>query len=136
MKKILFILAMLVSFGVYAQRTITTDTLMKVETINFASMDDASLVVVKCTQVGGTSDGTLTLYGSIDGTNWTFLNYVGGTLGVASPQASITGNDLNQITITSGLIASWEILDKYPYHRITAVGTENDTTAIAVTWSK
>ena len=138
MKKLfsILVLALLVGFTATAQRTITADTLTKVETINFASMQGAETVTAICTNVGGTSDGTLTLYGSIDNTNWVFLNFVGGVLGTASPKASITGADLNQITITGGLVASWTDLGEYPYYRVTAVGTANDTTAVQVIWRK
>jgi len=139
MKKIILILTMFlfVAFTANAQRTLTADTLMAVETINFASMPGAKTVGVVCTQLGGTSDGTLTLYASTDNTNWKFLNFIGSTLGIVSPQASLTGSDLNQLTITSGLAASWVILnDHYAYYRITAVGTANDTTRVVVTWSK
>ena len=137
MKRLLFLLFILAPVLTFAQRTITIDTLQGAETINFDAMKNAKFVTVTCTQTGGTSDGTLTLYGSSDGTVWTFLNGVGGDLLVASPKASITGTDLNQITITNGLVASWYIKpDTYPYHRLTAVGTSGDSTKLAINWGK
>jgi len=121
----------------FAQRTIASQDLEGAETINFASMSNAKTVTVTCTNVGGTSDGTLTLFGSTNGTTWSFLNFLGGELGTASPKASITGADLNQVTITTALVATWWIKpDIYPYHKIQAVGTSGDTTTLAVNWSK
>ena len=140
MKKLIlfFGMVMFLVAGSFAQRTITTDTLQGAETINFAAMQKLSVVTVKCTQTGGTSDGTLTLYGSTDNTNWVFLNFVGATLGVSSPKASITGADLNQVTITNGLLASWTVPEDspYPYHRLTAVGTSGDSTKLEINWSR
>jgi len=90
-----------------------------------------------CTQTSGTSDGTIGLYGSLDGTNYQLLNFVGGTLGVASPLASHSGATLNVITITAGLVATWYVnQDVYPYVKLTAVGTTGDRTAISGGWSK
>lgn len=139
MKKFILIsiIALFAGLSLQAQRTITADTLDGVETINFTSMQGAKFVTVEVDEIGGTSDGTLTLYGSTNGTVWTFINMLLPTLGVASPKASITGADLNQITITDALNASWYIpQDTYPFHRITAVGTSGDTTRLAIHWSK
>lgn len=138
MKKIILILGILaISFTGFAQRTLAVDTLQGAETVSFEVVQGAKLLTAVCTQLGGTSDGTLTLYGSIDNTNWTFLNFVGADLGVSSPKASITGTDLNQITITSGLVASWKLsADDYIYHKLVGVGTSGDTTKVAIMWTK
>ncbi len=86
-----------------------------------------------CTQLGGTSDGTLALYGSIDGTNYSFINGVGADVITASPQASITGPDLNQITITNTLVPSWVVKEApYRHYKIVGVGTSGDTTKVAL----
>lgn len=128
---------MFIGVTAFSQRTIAVDTLQGAETVSFATMEKAKVVHAKCTQLGGTSDGTLTLYGSIDGSNWIFLNFVGAKIGTASPKASITGADLNQITITNALVASWQIdSDKYPYTKIVGVGTASDTTKVEIKYSR
>ena len=138
MKKLALLFAVLL-FGVtaFAQRTATIDNLEGAETNLSTAMQGAKTITATCTQVGGTSDGTLTLYGSVDGTNYSFINFVNTNIGVASPKASITGADLNQITITDGLVASWIVLDDYfLYYKISGGGTTGDTTSVAISWSK
>lgn len=142
MKKYIFILVFaVVAMAANAQSghvyTVPTDTLKGIETINFAiatlrvpSYKSLNITAL-CTQIGGTSDGTIAIYGSLDNTNWTFINGVGGDVITASPQASITGADLNQVTITNGLVANWVIKDvPYIYFRGAAVGTALDTTQV------
>jgi len=143
MKKLLFMLVFaIVAMATSAQRervvTLDVDTLQGAETVSFETFYTSgtySTVSVQglCTQLGGTSDGTLTLYGSNDGTNWTFINGVGGLL-IASPKASNTGTDLNQITITNTLVPSWTVLGS-PFNRmkIVGVGTTGDTTKVNLT---
>jgi len=119
-----------------AQRTIT-DTLQGAETVSFDVMQGAEVITATCAQLGGTSDGTLTLYGSTDNAAWVFINFIGGTLGVASPKASITGADLNQITIIDALVSNWVNLGgKFNYYKIVGVGTIGDTTEVVINWSK
>jgi hypothetical protein len=142
MKKIIIFIAFLfVVLGTQAQKgsviTLTADTLKGADTTDYvielrAPSYDLLTIDVVYTQVGGTSDGTGTLYGSMDNTNWVFINGVGAGVLTASPKASITGADLNQITITNGLVASWVLKDvpwRYIMHR--SIGTTSDTTAIA-----
>ena len=106
-------------------------------TVSSDVMIGAKVVQVLCTEVAGTSDGTMALYGSLDGTNYQMLNFVGAVLGTASPIASHTGADLNQITIVDALVATWQInTDAYPYTKLVCVGTASDQTAITGGWSK
>ena len=143
MKKFVFLLALVVlgtlSYGQKAKiNAVTVDTLQGNETVNFAigkiTGDYTTLTIqALCTQLGGTSDGTLTVYGSVDGTSYSFINTVGAETLTASPKASITGADLNQITITDALVASWVIKDTpYLYYRVVGGGTANDTTKITI----
>lgn len=118
-------------------RTLTAIDLNGAVTLSSDVMEGARVVQVLCTQTSGTSDGTIGLYGSLDGTNYQLLNYVNGTLGVASPLASHSGTTLNLMTITAGLVATWTIENNpYPYVKLTAVGTTGDRTAITGSWSK
>lgn len=106
-------------------------------TIDSDVMNGAKVVQVLCTNVSGTSDGTIALYGSLDGTNYQLINFADGSLGTASPIASHTGSDKNQVTIVDGLVASWAIdTDVYPYTKLVCVGTESDNTTISGGWSK
>ena len=144
MKKIAIFLALFFAvLGTQAQSrgsviTLAVDTLQGAETVQFTLRElrapsyDYLVVDALCTQLGGTSDGTLALYGSLDNTNWVFINGVG-DLVTASPQASLTGADSNQVTITNGLVASW-VLTGVPwrYYRVTGVGTTGDTTQVNI----
>ena len=146
MKKLFILFAfVLVTTLTFAQsrnsiNTVTVDTIQGAETVNFAIVDlrsnyDVISITALCTELGGTSDGTLTLYGSFDNTNFVFINGVGGGVVTASPQASITGADLNQITITDALVSNW-VVDKNPYryYRVAGVGTTGDTTQINISY--
>lgn len=131
---------LIAAIGANAQRTgrvisLDADTLQGAETVSFetftatGSYNSISFEAV-CTELGGTSDGTLTLYGSNDGDNWVFINGVGGLV-IASPKASNTGTDLNQLTVTDALVASW-VVDGAPFgeYKIVGEGTAGDTTLV------
>jgi len=118
-------------------RILTNIELDGAVTISSDIMLGAKSVQVLCTNVAGTSDGTIALYGSVDKINYQLLNFVGAQLGTASPIASHTGADLNQVTITDTLIATWAIdADFYPYTKLVCVGTTGDNTTISGAWSK
>jgi len=86
-----------------------------------------------CTEIGGTTDGTISLWASNDGTNWVFLNGSDGSFLTASPKASIAAADSNKITMTSGLVANW-VVDGSPFRewKVTGVGTISDTTQVDI----
>lgn len=118
-------------------RTLTSIDLDGAVTIDSDVMLNARAVEVLCTEVAGTSDGTIALYGSLDGTNYQLLNFVGAGLGTASPIASHTGADLNQITIVDALVANWVISPSaFPFTKLVCVGTVNDQTTITGGWRK
>jgi hypothetical protein len=146
MKKIIIIFSLLVaSIFAFGQRgvlnTVSVDTLQGAETVNFAigttilgSYNSLSISAL-CSELGGTSDGTLTLYGSNDGTNWVFVNGAADShILTASPKASLTGTDMNQITITDALVANWVVDPAYRYYRVAGVGTTADTTQVNITY--
>ena len=146
MKKLFILFAfVLVTTLTFAQsrnniNTVTVDTIQGAETVNFAVTElrsnyDVISITALCTELGGTSDGTLTLYGSFDNTNFVFINGADGGAVTASPKASVTGTDINQLTITDGLVANW-VVDKNPYryYRIAGVGTTGDTTQINISY--
>ena len=134
----LFVMAAMAQRGVL--NTVAVDTLQGEETVNFqigttivGSYNTLSVTAL-CTQLGGTSAGTLALYGSHDGTSYVFINGVGGGVITASPVASLTGADLNQLTITNGLIANWVVDPAFRYWRVAGVGDTGDTTQINITY--
>jgi len=139
MRNLLIILFVSLGLTAFSQRTIT-DTIIGTETVSFTTMSGAQMIQAVTTTMGSgdTTSGTLALYGSLDGTNFSFLNFLGGVTGISSPKASITGAELNQITITEGLVSSFEILKQnFPYYKIVGVGgTGNDSTLVVIKWSK
>lgn len=151
MKKILLLIGLILVFTIGVNAQVGSGELYTFDADTVSAADDNAdfdipnvfrnnvdyiIITAKCTQLGGTSDGTMTVYGSLDGTNYSFLNFVGSgnaLLGVASPKASITGADLNQITITDGLQASWVVYKApFKYYRLRATGTDNDETKVEV----
>jgi len=146
MKKFIFILVLaVVAMAASGQRgalnTVSADTINGAETVNFAigttinGSYNILCVTALCTQVGGTSEGTLTLYGSNDGTNYVFVNGAADShVLTASPKASLTGTDMNQITITNGLVANWIIDPAFKYYRVAGVGASGDSTLINITY--
>lgn len=106
-------------------------------TVDSDVMNGAKAVQVLCTNVSGTSDGTMGLYGSIDNVNYQLINFADGSLGTASPIASHSGTSKNLITITDGLVATWAIdSEAYPYTKLVCSGTADDNTTISGGWSK
>jgi len=145
MKRIFILVAFVfVSTIAFAQKNkehaAAIDTLQGSETVQFTIVDlqaphDMLTITALCEQLGGTSDGTLALYGSTNNTDWVFINGVGAGVLTASPKASITGADLNQVTITDALVANWVVKDlPYIYYKLTGVGTTGDTTKITPTY--
>lgn len=145
MKKLFILFAfVLVTTLTFAQsrnsvHVVTVDTIQGAETVNFAvttlkANQELISITALCTELGGTSDGTLTLHGSLDDTNWIFINGAAdGGVVTASPKASLTGTDMNQITITDALVANWVVnKNPYIYYRVAGVGTSGDTTLINI----
>jgi hypothetical protein len=142
MKKLLIMLVFaVVAMAASAQRgrviTLDADTIQGAETVTFAEFSttgsyNSISIQMLCTQLGGTSDGTLTLYGSNDGTNFVFINGAAdGGVVTASPKASLTGTDMNQITITTTLVPAWTVIGS-PFRdwKVIGVGTSGDTTLV------
>jgi len=143
MKKLLFILAFaVVAIAANAQtgRVITLDPLV----LNGAGTVDSDVISATgsynsisfqavATQTGGTTEGTLALYSSNDGTSYTLINGVGAGVVTSSPVASHTGADLNQMTLVSGLIMTWDVNGSpNRYYKLTGVGAASDSTSIAI----
>ena len=112
-------------------KTVTVDTINGAETVNFAleritGNYDASIVTL-CTQVGGTSDGSLILQGSIDGTTYETLTETTGLI-------HFWPNDT--LTIVDG--AEWAIMlisTPFRYYREQGAGTSGDSTLITIKYT-
>jgi len=131
------------SIGLMAQGrgnvgTVAADTINGAETVNFSigtftGSYESLAITALCTEIGGTSDGTLTLYGSIDGTSYVYINGNGNVI-TTSPAASIADSTTkNKLTITDALVASWVVEGTpYKYYRVAGVGTASDSTLISI----
>lgn len=131
MKRIVLIIAM--TFAVLgaanAQKVIagTPDTLQGAETVTFSNITSTSskgtlAIQALCTQLGGTSDGTLVLQGSVDGLSFTTLTE---TTGKFNFYPSDT------LTITDGAVMEAVITNSpFKYYRWKGTGTASDTTLI------
>jgi hypothetical protein len=108
-------------------RGITPDTLTKVETEYFTVQPilgayQSLTIQTLFTQLGGTSDGTCLLQGSLDGVSYQTLN---------SDFSNIDFSSSDTLTITNGAIWLIEITNpSFVYYRITATGTASDTTLV------
>ena len=110
-------------------QSVTADTLTKVETEYFVcgpfgnAWDNVTIQALH-TQLGGTSDGSGVLQGSVDG-----VSYV--TIQDESSFMKSYPND--SVTITNGAIYQWTIRKPaFNYYRYAATGTANDTTLVSV----
>ena len=132
MKKLVFIISLFLSALTISAQTgrvysITIDTVQGAETIYLTSnviTGGYSTLTIQalCTQVGGTTDGTMTLQGSVDGTSYTPLTDESGL---------VKGYPNDSLTMTNGAVQSWVIQGTpYNYYRIKVAGTASDTTLI------
>ena len=134
MKNLLLILALVLSVSLAnAQRgrvySVAVDQIEGNETVNFALGNitgsyDVLTIQALCTEVGGTSDGTLILQGSVDGTSW---------LTIQDETGVLKGYPNDTLTITDGAVSQW-VVDETPWnsYRVQGAGTANYTTSITV----
>lgn len=110
-------------------QTIATDTIQGAETVNFTAARltgsySSTVIQATCTELGGTSDGTLILKGSIDGTSYLTLTDENGI---------IKGYPNDTLTITDGATVQWVISETpYSYYQVQGAGTTGDTTLVTV----
>ena len=127
MRYLFILFSVFFTINVNAQSVIT-DTLQGNETVNFEGMRGASQFQALCTQLGGTSDGTLLLQGSVNGSNYVTISTTSGLL-------TFFPNDT--LTITDGAVWLIDIKDNpFRYYRVVGAGTSSDTTLITITWVK
>ena len=125
MKKLIFILGMIsaVVFSASAQKfnkaqTTAVDTLNGAETVNFASIEINSAYPVitlhaLCTEIGGTSDGTIRLQASVDGTSFVTLGDFATLdwIHMFASDSSNVANNGNEFTVTDGGVVAAVIKD-------------------------
>lgn len=127
MKKLLFMLiALVASASVQAQVAsflspfnLTSDTVSNTATVFLTSPAigpapaTTTTVWVGVTKISGTVGGTITLQGSIDGTNWKAMNTVGTQTALATITATDASNTYHWILQGSPM----------PYYRVSWTGT-------------
>lgn len=138
MKRITVFLVAIFAFVAFAsaQRvyTLTADTLNGAETVNITAVKSSSTssgiltLQALCTEIGGTSDGTLLLQGSVDGTSYnTILNVAG--------KFDFLPNDT--LTITDGGVMQCAITDSpFNHYRWQGGGTASDSTLVTPKYSR
>jgi hypothetical protein len=142
MKKLIVILFVcmvsLASFGQAGSvKTQAVDTLNGAETVAFAATEVFAsnytlTMVALCTEVGGTSDGTLWVEGSVDGTSYQRITYQTGLNAnfYASDSTKITKSE-STFTIVDALSVSVTFENtNFRYYRFKGTGTSGDTTLI------
>jgi hypothetical protein len=129
MKNLVLILGfMFLSLVGFSQRLAPIDTLQGNETVNFSNLLNATAIQAVCTELGGTSDGTLRLQASLDGTNFNFVTETAGVY-------EFYPNDT--LTITDGAVWLVNLENSpFPYHRIVGAGTASDTTEVTITYRR
>lgn len=137
MKKTLILLAFVFMASLtYGQKgrvySVAVDSLNGAETVNFTlskitgSYSSVSIQAL-CTELGGTSDGTLILQGSVDG-----ISYI--TMTDATGVLQSYPNDT--LTITDGAVVQWVVKDNpFNYYRAQGGGTASDSTLVTVKYT-
>lgn len=125
-----FILVTSLSFGQVGRiYSVSTDTLNGAETVNFATSQITGgyttlAIQALCTEIGGTSDGTLILQGSVDGTSYVTMTDAVGVL------ASYPNDTL---TITDGAVVQYVVQETpFNFYRVQGAGTASDSTLVTV----
>lgn len=120
-------MALMVSAQTGRIYSIAVDTVKSNETIYLTSWPvtggySTLTLQALCTQIGGTTDGTITLQGSVDGTSYVALTDATGL---------VKGYPNDSLTMTNGAVTSW-VIEKTPYnyYRLKIAGTASDTTKV------
>lgn len=127
MKYLISILFLVTALSINAQ-SVTFDTLNGNETVVFDAMRGADQIQALCTNIGGTSDGTLILKASVDNITYVTITETAGL---------ITCFPNDTLTITDGVGWVVDIKDNpFNYYKIVGAGTVNDTTLVTIKWNK
>jgi len=139
MKK-LFILLMVafVAFAASGQKlnTITTDTVKGAETIYFSAIPVSGKyqtlsIEFKCTQLGGTTDGTIYVLASNNGTDFYNLNNIDGKMIYASPYARMNDSIVGKLNLYNAATLNFVVPNPaHRYYKVGVTGTASDTTKL------
>ena len=140
MKKLIFLFA-IVLIGITANaqlknrwQTITSQTSVGTGAIYFVlpitnfNLDNEFSIGGSCVQVGGISDGKITLEGSLDGTTNSWVPITNNVF----TDMYVYPNDT--LTVTSGAEFFFYVPTKFPRYRVKFIGTAGDTTSLAPSW--
>jgi len=134
MKKLVLIFALaILGVAASAQAGVGRVKSLAIDTLTAATTDTSAVAYISgsyaaitfqalCTELGGTSDGSLRLEGSVDGLSYLTLQE---GVGYAYP------NDT--LTVTDGAIWQFKVNDApFKYYRVIGLGTANDTTLVTL----
>jgi len=113
-----------ISFG---QRTIT-GTIGGATAYNSTTMINPSAIQVLCTNVAGTSEGSMTLEASVDNTSWETITETAGYF-------HFWPNDTFTVLTTAVWLAEIKP-GSFPYYRVHSTGGSGDTTTVTIKWTK
>ena len=137
MKKLLILSALfMMSVVMFGQTkgtvtTLTVDTIDSVTAVNFplvVEFENNQTIAIQavCANVSGTSEGSLYLQGSLDGTSYQTLSTTAGFL------VGVTNDTL---TISDGAIGLWYLVSSpFNYYRLQGTGGAGDSTEVTVKW--
>lgn len=141
MKRIFVLMfALIVAVGAMAQKgvlkTIATDTVKGAETIYFTPIQlngsyQSLSIQFLCTQLGGTTDGTIYVLASNDGTNYYNLNNIDGKMIYASPYARMNDSIVGKLNLYNAATLNFVIPEPaHRFYKVGVTGTSGDTTKL------
>jgi hypothetical protein len=139
MKRLLILfMVVFVAFTANAQqlKTIVTDTVKGAETILFSAIPvtgkyQTLSIQFLCTQLGGTTDGTIEVQASNNNTNWFNLNNDLGKMVYASPYARMNDSIIGKLNLYNAATLNFVVPNPaHRYYRISVTGTAGDTTRL------
>lgn len=131
-KLILIFVALMTISAVNAQKFVKAvtpvDTINGNETVYFptgAITTSGTLTLqALCTEIGGTSEGTIRLEGSVDGLSWETLTATAGL---------VFGYPNDTLTIVDAAVGTWVVKENpWKYYRLAGAGAANDSTLVTV----
>ena len=117
-------------------KTITTDTVKGAETIYFSAIPvtgtyETLSIQFLCTELGGTTDGTIYVLASNDGTNYCNLNNVDGKMIYASPYARMNDSIVGKLNLYNAATLNFVVpKPAHRYYKVGVTGTASDTTKL------
>ena len=117
-------------------KTIATDTVKGAETIYFTPVQlngtyESLSIQFLCTQLGGTTDGTIYVLASNDGTNYFNLNNIDGKMIYASPYARMNDSIVGKLNLYNAATLNFVIpKPAHRFYKVGVTGTASDTTKL------